>query len=66
MKESCTFNSSMIVLKDNLEAVFEATSGALGAEGKPAAAACCKEGEEEPIAIAYRTASGKILYYSPE
>lgn len=65
-KESCTFNSNSIGLKDSLEAMLEATLKALGQDGEAASAACFQDGSEEPIAIVYRMANGKIVYYTPD
>lgn len=45
---------------------MEATLKALGQDKKAISAACFQDGSEEPIAIVYRMANGKIVYYTPD
>lgn len=65
-KENCTFNSNLVELKESLETMLEATLKALGQDEKAISAACFKEGSEEPIAIVYRMADGRVVYYTPD
>ena len=65
-KESCTFNSNLVGLKESLETMLEATLKALGQDDKGVSVACFKESSEEPIAIVYRMTNGKVVYYTPD